>query len=174
MKTIALADYTIYIDDIWETWNAFLKERTYSKVVVLVDENTKEHCLPIWEAHTAIEEYNLVLIKAGEQYKTLETCKYIWGFLMDTGVNRSALMVNLGGGVIGDMGGFCASTFKRGIDFVQFPSTLLAQVDASIGGKLGIDFHAVKNSVGVFQNPQAVFIEPTFLNTLPKRQVRSG
>lgn len=174
MNTIALSDYNIYIGDIWATWNAFLKARNYSKVVVLVDENIKEHCLPIWEAKTNIEEYLLVKIEAGEQNKTIETCQKIWALMVEGEVNRSALMVNLGGGVIGDMGGFCASTFKRGIDFVQFPSTLLSQVDASIGGKLGIDFNQVKNSIGVFRNPQAVFVEPTFLKSLDPREIRSG
>ncbi len=174
MNTIALADYDIQIGTIWTTWNKFLQTRNYSKVIVLVDENTKQHCLPIWEQNTNVSEYLLVKIAAGEQHKTIETCQIIWSKLMNGDVNRSALMVNLGGGVIGDMGGFCASTFKRGIDFVQFPSTLLSQVDASIGGKLGIDFQQVKNSVGVFRNPQGVFIEPAFLKTLPQREVRSG
>ncbi len=174
MQTITLSDYKIYIGDIWDTWNAFLAQSNYSKVVVLVDENTKQHCLPIWEQHTNIAEYLLLKIQAGEQHKTIETCQDIWSKMMVGGVNRSALMVDLGGGVIGDMGGFCASTFKRGIDFVQFPSTLLSQVDASIGGKLGIDFQQVKNSIGVFRNPKGVFIEPAFLKTLPKREIRSG
>jgi 3-dehydroquinate synthase len=83
-------------------------------------------------------------------------------------------MINLGGGVVGDMGGFCASTYKRGIDFIQIPTTLLSMVDASIGGKLGIDFNGVKNSIGVFKDPKAVFVDPFFLETLPKRELRSG
>ena len=174
MNTIELADYRIHIGDFWANWNAFLAERNYTKVVVLVDENTKRHCLPIWEANTSVKEYLLIKIEAGEQFKNIETCQKIWTAMMEGEVNRSALLVNLGGGVIGDMGGFCASTYKRGIDFVQFPSTLLSQVDASIGGKLGIDFNHVKNSVGVFRNPQAVFIYPQFLKTLDPREIRSG
>lgn len=174
MNTIVLADYNIHIGDIWTTWNEFLTTRNYSKIIVLVDENTKQHCLSLWEQKTNVAEYLLLKIEAGEQHKNIDTCQKIWTKLMNGEVNRSALMVNLGGGVIGDMGGFCASTFKRGIDFVQFPSTLLSQVDASIGGKLGVDFQQVKNSVGVFRNPQGVFIEPAFLKTLPAREIRSG
>lgn len=89
-------------------------------------------------------------------------------------MDRHGLIINLGGGVIGDMGGFCASTYKRGIDFIQIPTTLLAQVDASVGGKLGIDFHGLKNHIGVFQLPKTVLIDPTFIQTLPDRQKRSG
>jgi 3-dehydroquinate synthase len=106
--------------------------------------------------------------------KNIETCQIIWRTMMDNEANRNALTINLGGGVIGDMGGFCASTFKRGMDFIQIPTTLLSQVDASIGGKLGIDFQNIKNSIGLFANPKAVFVNPIFLNTLPQREIRSG
>jgi len=94
--------------------------------------------------------------------------------MMAANADRNALFINLGGGVIGDMGGFCASTYKRGVDFIQIPTTLLSDVDSSIGGKLGIDFAEVKNSIGLFKNPEAVFIDPVFLKTLPIREIRSG
>jgi len=136
---------------------------------------TKEHCLPVMEQHLAtFAKCEVIEIPSGEVYKNIDTCQSIWEQMMSLEADRNALMINLGGGVIGDMGGFCASTYKRGIEFVQVPTTLLSQVDASIGGKLGIDFAQVKNSVGVFNDPQAVFIDPRFLKTLSKREIRSG
>ena len=95
--------------------------------------------------------------------KNLETCQLIWNELTNSAFDRKSLVINLGGGVIGDMGGFCAATYKRGIDFINIPTTLLAQVDASIGGKLGVDFHNFKNHIGVFQNPLRVFLDVSFL-----------
>ncbi|MCL4139067.1 UNVERIFIED_CONTAM: hypothetical protein GTU68_016857, partial [Idotea baltica] len=103
-----------------------------------------------------------------------DSCSTIWEQLTEQGADRSSLLINLGGGVIGDMGGFAASTYMRGIDFIQLPTTLLSQVDASVGGKLGVDFMDFKNMIGLFKNPKAVIIDPYFLNTLDKRQIRSG
>jgi 3-dehydroquinate synthase len=120
------------------------------------------------------QNFETIRIPAGEQHKNIRTCESIWSQMMNLNLSRRALCINLGGGVIGDMGGFCASTFKRGMDFIQIPTTLLAQVDASIGGKLGIDFRQVKNSIGVFRNPQMVVVNPIFLNTLPASEIRSG
>jgi len=113
-------------------------------------------------------------IPAGENFKNLDTCRQIWQSMLDAQLDRKALVVNLGGGVIGDMGGFCAATWKRGVDFVQVPTTLLSMTDAAIGGKLGIDFQGIKNTIGVFRNPAAVFVDPDFLPTLPDRELRSG
>ncbi|MDF1863691.1 MAG: 3-dehydroquinate synthase [Saprospiraceae bacterium] len=174
MQTIELQDYHILIGDFWNAFNSFLKERGYSKIVVIVDTNTSKLCLPILRQKSQYKDFEVIQIHEGEQHKTIETCQKIWQEMMKKGMERRSLTINLGGGVIGDMGGFCASTFKRGMDFIQMPTTLLSQVDASIGGKLGIDFHHIKNSIGVFKNPQAVFISSEFLNTLPKREIRSG
>ena len=174
MQTIQLSDYKIQIGDIWSTLNTFLQKRNYSKIAVLVDDNTHQHCLPILKKNAPNFDFLIIKIPAGEQHKNLETCQKIWQKMMELGLNRNALTINLGGGVIGDMGGFCASTFKRGMDFLQMPTTLLSQVDASIGGKLGIDFMQVKNSIGLFKNPQAVLIAPEFLQTLPFDEIRSG
>ncbi|QCR24623.1 3-dehydroquinate synthase [Pontibacter sp. SGAir0037] len=149
-----------------------LRNRAFSKVVVLVDDNTLAHCYPRLKDY--LPEHSLIQIPSGEEHKTLQTCELIWQRMTELNLDRWAVLVNLGGGVIGDMGGFCASVFKRGIYFVQVPTTLLAQVDASVGGKTGIDFHGLKNHIGVYQEPQAVFIDPTFLQTLPQRQVKSG
>lgn len=151
-----------------------IRERHYSQLFVIVDENTEQHCLPLLQEKTGLDNLQRIRISAGELHKNIDTCQFIWRSMMQANADRKALTINLGGGVIGDMGGFCAATFKRGMDFVQVPTTLLSQVDASIGGKLGIDFQDVKNSVGLFANPQAVFIDPSFLQTLSQREVRSG
>lgn len=173
MPTLSLSDYDIQVVNVEAALTTFLDSAKYSKILILVDENTKEHCLPIL-AEAIKMPFETIEIQAGEKHKTIQTCSQIWSAIMEKGIDRKALMINLGGGVIGDMGGFCASTYKRGIDFVQIPTTLLSQVDASIGGKLGIDFAQVKNSVGLFKNPKAVFIDTQFLESLPKREVRSG
>ena len=173
MQTLKLSDYSIYVGDFWETFQDFLKEKQYSKILVLADSNTEGACFQAFIDQFPVKT-QVITIPAGEIYKTLETCQTIWRTMFELGADRKSLLINLGGGVIGDMGGFCASTFKRGIDFVQMPTTLLSQVDASIGGKLGIDFFNVKNSIGVFANPKAVFISSEFLKTLPKREILSG
>ncbi|WP_424963461.1 3-dehydroquinate synthase [Ekhidna sp.] len=140
------------------------------KIVVLVDENTKKYCFP--HLHVSVDAQ--IEIQSGEQYKTLETCIKIWTQLTAIGCSRKSLLINLGGGVIGDMGGFAASTYKRGMPFINIPTTLLSQVDASIGGKLGVDFEGLKNHIGVFQNPVCVIINTAFLKTLPERELKSG
>lgn len=149
----------------------YLSKHTYSAVAILVDENTEEHCLPLIEG---LEDYHLIKISSGEINKTLVTCSHIWQAMTDQLMDRQSLLINLGGGVIGDMGGFCAATYKRGIDFINVPTTLLSMVDASVGGKLGIDFGHFKNHIGLFQSPHAVLIDPRFLETLPKRELLSG
>ncbi len=174
MTSIQLPEYNIQIGEIWPVLKNLIGSKNYSRVLVLVDENTKRYCLSILLEKAGLEGPLVLEIKAGESHKNIQTCAQIWTEMMSADINRKALLLNLGGGVIGDMGGFCASTFKRGIDFIQIPTTLLSQVDASIGGKLGIDFAEVKNSVGLFCNPQAVLIAPEFLKTLSARELRSG
>lgn len=163
---------SVVIAPIAQSLVAYLADKNYSAVMVLVDEHTAESCYPLIKEH--LPAHTVVEIKSGEENKHLGTCEHIWGAMTDAQLDRHSLMINLGGGVIGDMGGFCASTYKRGIDFIQIPTTLLAQVDASVGGKLGIDFRGFKNHLGVFTLPKSVLIDPTFLQTLPKRELRSG
>jgi len=147
-----------------------LESRSYTKVVVLVDENTKLYCLPKLQGlYDAVIE-----IASGETNKNIQTAEKIWTQMAELGMDRHSVLLNLGGGVIGDMGGFCAATYMRGIDFIQLPTTLLAMVDASCGGKLGIDLHGLKNYVGLFYEANWVFIQPDFLDTLPERQFYSG
>ena len=155
------------------TLKEVLHARSYSKLVVLTDVNTQQHCLPLIQ-EVLPSDAVLITVPAGEQFKTLETCARIWNQMTEAVLDRQALMLNLGGGVIGDMGGFCASVYKRGIPFITIPTTLLSQVDASVGGKLGIDFMGFKNHLGVFQLPETVLIDPSFLETLPHRELRSG
>ena len=152
--------------------SGFLKDTFYSQIGVLVDENTRKSCYSVIQ--NQLPAHKLIEIPAGEENKTLETCTKVWEQLTENKFDRHSLLIILGGGVLGDLGGFCAATYKRGIDFLLIPTTLLAQVDASIGGKLGIDFQHYKNHIGVFQEPVSTQISPIFLETLPERELRSG
>ncbi|WP_276348007.1 3-dehydroquinate synthase [Daejeonella sp. JGW-45] len=174
MKPISSISYPIYFQDSLGELNNFISENNYSKVFILADSNTEIHCLPAVQDVLKDIDYDLIEVTPGEENKNIDFCIGIWRMLLDFGAERSSLMINLGGGVITDMGGFAASTFKRGIDFVQVPTTLLSQVDASVGGKTGIDMDSVKNIIGTFTQPKAVFIHTGFLSTLDEREIRSG
>lgn len=153
----------------------YLRQNKYSSLFILVDENSLKHCLPVLVANVPkLLEAEVIELESGEQNKNLEVCTQVWKALGELGADRGSLLVNLGGGVITDLGGFVASAFKRGIAFINIPTTLLAQVDASVGGKTGVDLGALKNEVGVFAEPQQLFVWPTFLKTLPKRELTSG
>ncbi|MBS1508127.1 MAG: 3-dehydroquinate synthase [Bacteroidetes bacterium] len=151
---------------------SLLPKLSYSQTCVLVDSNTRIHCYPA--LRDFLPPHELIEVPAGEEQKNITTCQLIWQKLTDKHFDRHSLVIVLGGGVLGDMGGFCAATYKRGIDFVLVPTTLLAQVDASVGGKLGIDFNDFKNQIGVFCEPQSTVINTHFLKTLPLRELRSG
>ncbi|HWZ22034.1 MAG TPA: 3-dehydroquinate synthase [Cytophagaceae bacterium] len=164
--------------DIQQELKKFLDATAYTKICVITDQNTVKHCYPLIR-EVLKGKGILIQIPAGEEAKTIETCQKIWAYMTTAQLDRKALVINLGGGVIGDMGGFCASTYKRGIDFIQIPTTLLSQVDASVGGKLGVDFteengNVFKNHIGLFNNPKAVLIDTKFLSTLDHRELRSG
>jgi 3-dehydroquinate synthase len=150
----------------------FLSLKKYSQVVVVVDENTFTHCYPLLDK--ALPAHSLIKIQCGEEYKNLETCTYLWQQMTALQLDRHAVLIILGGGVLGDMAGFCAATYKRGIDFILLPTTLLAQADASIGGKLGVDFDHYKNHIGVFREPTLTLLHSGFLKTLPTNELRSG
>lgn len=137
----------------------------YSKVLVIVDENIPSNIL---------NQYEKMIISSGEQNKSIETIQMMWSKLLELRCDRKSLVINLGGGVIGDMGGFAASTFMRGLDFLQIPTTLLASVDASVGGKLGINFAGIKNLVGIFNQPIGVICDVSLLKTLPDREFIEG
>ena len=155
--------------------NNFLTTLKPTQLLILVDENTHEHCLPILLGNLETEiPFEIIEIEAGEELKTLETAAQLWEILTEFETDRKALMINLGGGVITDMGGFIASTYKRGIPFINIPTTLLGMCDASIGGKTGIDHQFLKNIIGTFAQPEQIFVFPEFLKTLPFEELRSG
>ena len=171
MKIIC-QNYNIVFENRFENLTRYAQLKSYSNIFVLCDENTEKHCLPLLSP--SLPPFYVLTIESGEKHKKLETCKGLWIQLMQSGADRKSLVINLGGGVIGDMGGFCASTYMRGIDFIQIPTTLLSMVDASVGSKLGIDLEANKNLVGIFNNPKMVWIHTGFLKTLPKQELQSG
>jgi 3-dehydroquinate synthase len=173
MHPIQSIGYPVHFENSLNEINSFITNGSYSKVFVLVDTNTEKHCLPLLQPHLP-GEYDIIEIDPGEENKNIDFCIGVWKMLLDFGAERNSLLINLGGGVITDMGGFAASTFKRGIDFVQVPTTLLSQVDASVGGKTGIDLDNVKNIIGTFTQPKAVFIDTGFLKTLDESQLVSG
>lgn len=176
MQSILASNYAIlFKENGFEALNINIKENNYSKIFIIVDENTNEYCLPevlpLLETEVAIE---IIELEAGEENKTIETCIQVWNVLIELGADRKSLIINLGGGVISDMGAFIAATYKRGIAFINIPTTLLAMVDASVGGKNGIDLGGLKNQIGTITNPEMVIIHSSFLETLPQNQMRSG
>ncbi|MBL4623891.1 MAG: 3-dehydroquinate synthase [Flavobacteriales bacterium] len=175
MFEIKADDYSVFVGDVLSKADELIATHyARCKKVILVDENTAKHCLPQVQQLPSLLNAEVLQIQSGEENKSVETTSRIWKYLSSIKIDRTALFINLGGGVIGDMGGFAASTYKRGIDFINFPTTLLSQVDASIGGKLGIDFEGLKNQIGIFKCPKAVFVHTEFLQTLDERQVVSG
>lgn len=174
MEKIELKDYSIYVGNPAESLSPLLEQNPGASLFVLTDDHTQIHCLPLLEPLLRNRAWSVFSVAPGEIHKNITSCIRIWEAMTKSGLDRHAIMINLGGGMIGDMGGFCASTYKRGIRFIQVPTTLLSQVDASIGGKLGIDFEGYKNHIGVFRDPLAVLIHPDFLKTLPDRELKSG
>ena len=152
-----------------------LTELAPTQTLLLVDDNTATHCLPkLRAALPVLAKAEVITIPAGEQHKTIATTETVWQRLIDARADRRALLINLGGGVVTDLGGYAAACYKRGIRFVHVPTTLLGMVDAALGGKTGVDFGGVKNSVGAFRMPEYVHTDVSFLETLPPREVRSG
>ncbi len=177
MKTLQTAHYPIHIGEVLPKIEALLhKSFLTSNVYLLVDSNTLEHCLPIIDQANLelLNEAEVLEVDPGESEKNLDVSAQLWAALLESNVGRDAVIINLGGGMITDLGGFVASCYKRGITFINVPTSLLAMVDASVGSKTGIDFLGVKNAIGLFSNPEGVFIHPTFLKTLPQRELRSG
>ncbi|AZA83579.1 3-dehydroquinate synthase [Chryseobacterium lactis] len=163
------------LNDNFSQLNSFLHDKTFSKIFILVDENTHEYCLPTLLANMETDlGFEILEIEPGEEMKNIQTANQLWEILTEMQADRKALVINLGGGVITDMGGFVASTYKRGIQFINIPTTLLSMCDASIGGKTGIDLMHYKNMVGTFAFPEQIFIYPKFLGTLPFKELRSG
>jgi 3-dehydroquinate synthase len=176
MQPIISNGYSIHFNENgYDALNALLETKNYSAVFILVDTHTNEYCLSAFLTRVASESrIEIIEIESGESFKSIETCLEIWNILTELGADRKSLVVNLGGGVITDLGGFVASTFKRGIDFINAPTTLLGMVDASVGGKNGVDLGNLKNQVGTISTPEMVLIDTDYLETLPQNEMRSG
>lgn len=176
MESVITDSYAVHFNQrAYDALNDHLAAASYSKVFILVDENTKRDCLSYFlEGTRHTSDFEILEIMSGEEKKTISTCTELWEALSERDTDRKSLLINLGGGVITDMGGFVASTFKRGIAFINVPTTLLAMVDASVGGKTGVDLGALKNQIGVINQPIMVLVVSDFLKTLNGRQLQSG
>ena len=162
----------IITNKIEEELATVIKSLAADRVFVLVDENTAEHCLPI--VMPELQDAFVIKIKAGDETKSIDTAVDIWDILVDKGATRSSLLINLGGGVVTDLGGFVAATFKRGMHFVNVPTTLLGVVDAATGGKTGVNFKGLKNEIGAFATAEKVLIDTCFFKTLDFKNRLSG
>lgn len=176
MDSIVTEEYSIHFNQsAYNQLNDYLKSHDFSMIFILVDSNTHEHCLskflPKIETNLNIE---IIEIEPGETNKTIDTCVGVWNALSELGADRKSLLLNLGGGVVTDLGGFVACTFKRGIKYINIPTSLLSMVDASVGGKTGVDLGTLKNQVGVISSGDMVLIDVDFLITLPQIQLKSG
>ena len=151
-----------------------LSECEHDKLFVLTDTTTQEKCLPVLQKFYCMKEAKVITIPASDSHKDIESLMMVWKGLQEGGASRHSCMINLGGGMVTDLGGFAASTFKRGINFINIPTTLLAMVDASVGGKTGINFGGLKNEVGVFNDSKFVILDTEFLKTQDAENICSG
>ncbi|WP_224490543.1 3-dehydroquinate synthase [Robertkochia flava] len=165
----------VYFSDQYLLLEEFLATAKPSRIFILVDDQTHQFCLPLFLSRLQqVYDTEVIEVPSGEENKQVETCIGVWNALSELGADRKSLLINLGGGVVTDMGGFIAGTFMRGISFINIPTTLLAMVDASVGGKTGVDLGGLKNQVGLILEPEMVLIDSEYLNTLPSRELRSG
>ena len=176
MKSIVKENDSVYCNEgAVDAFHKALERLQPSKVFILTDTNTHTFCLqPFLNDFGNNLDATILEIPAGEIHKTISTCLSVWEQLSEKGADRNSLLINLGGGVVTDLGGFVASTFKRGISFINVPTSLLAMVDASVGGKNGVDLGMIKNQIGVIRNPELVVVQTSFLDSLPKNEVLSG
>ena len=164
----------IISENLTETLSAAIAACPHDRLFVLCDETTEKLCLPVISHQLSVIGYQLITIPAGDTNKNLESLCHVWSELQQGGATRHSLMINLGGGMVTDLGGFAASTFKRGIHFINIPTTLLAMVDASVGGKTGINFGGLKNEIGAFRNADSVILDTAFLRTMDMENLLSG
>ena len=172
MKTFASSFGNIYLGPLQEGFHAALDQLNAHRVLILADDHTAGYCVPHLES--VIGQHPVVIIPHGETNKTVDACKNIWSALLHHGADRSSVLLNVGGGMICDMGGFAASSYQRGIRFIHIPTSLLAMTDAAIGGKTGVDYEGYKNYIGYFAAPHFNWTDPVFLKTLPQAQFREG
>lgn len=176
MTSIQAENYSIHFnDDAYKFLNIYLDAVKVSKIFIIVDHNTHNYCLPKFLANVETEvTIEIIEIESGEIHKNIDTCVGVWEALAELDADRKALIINLGGGVVTDLGGFVACTYKRGISYINVPTSLLAMVDASVGGKTGVDLGVLKNQVGVINSGEMVLIDTSFLLTLAETQMLSG
>ena len=176
MQAIKSKESIVYFQsETYKQLNSYIKSSKHSSIFILVDTNTHENCLPYFMAQLETTlPIEVIEIEAGEINKNIETCSGVWNVLSELGADRKSLMINLGGGVVTDLGGFVACTFKRGISYINIPTSLLAMVDASVGGKTGVDLGNLKNMVGVISESEMVLVDTNYLETLPSNELRSG
>ncbi|MCT4629141.1 3-dehydroquinate synthase [Winogradskyella sp.] len=177
MKSIKTTNAIVHFNsDVYSELNAYIKSSNPSKIFILVDTNTHEYCLPNFLAQ--LESGDIIIevmeMPEGEDHKTIDICTGVWEALSEYHADRKSLMINLGGGVVTDLGGFVASTYMRGMDYINVPTTLLAMVDASVGGKTGVDLGVLKNQIGITNEGSMVLIDTSFLETLPSNHMVSG
>lgn len=159
----------------WQALKNTIDKLKPSSIFILTDENTRKHCLSVFIEKSEISNaYSILEIPAGEAFKTIESCVSLWNQLSELGADRASLLINLGGGVVTDLGGFVAATFRRGISFINIPTSLLAMVDASVGGKNGVDLGVLKNQIGTIRSAECVIVDTEFLKTLPEQEIKSG
>ena len=164
----------IISNDLQQALSNAIAECPHDKLFVLVDETTHQLCLPVIAGFDCMQEAQCIVIGATDTHKTLDTLSHVWAELQRMGATRHSLLINLGGGMVTDLGGFAASTFKRGLAYINIPTTLLAMVDASVGGKTGINFGGLKNEIGVFNNANSVILDTIFLKTMDQENILSG
>ena len=164
----------VICEDLKAELRDFLSALDYDKLFILTDTNTREKCYPLLADVPAVKDAPVIVTEAGDTHKSLEALARIWSYLSNGGASRKSLLMNLGGGMVTDMGGFAGATFKRGIRTVNIPTTLMASVDAAVGGKTGINFNGLKNEIGAFYPPLCVFIDCEFLRTLDRDNILSG
>ena len=176
MDSILTKDFAVHFNETaYKELNSYLKAHSFSGIYILVDTNTHENCLPKFLSNLKTNlPIEVIEIEPGEVNKTIDTCVGVWNALSELGADRKSLMLNLGGGVVTDLGGFVACTFKRGITYINIPTSLLSMVDASVGGKTGVDLGSLKNQVGVITSGDMVLIDVEFLDTLPQNHLKSG
>ncbi len=176
MQAISSIGYKVYFGkSVYKELNAFLTKNKYSKYFVICDQNSFANCyMDLLTNCKKLKEAEIIEIDDGESSKNLEICSQIWETMLELNADRNALVINLGGGVVSDLGGFVASVYKRGLDFINIPTTVLSMADASVGGKTGIDFANLKNVIGTITQPKAVFVNTDFISTLPRRHFMNG
>ena len=176
MTSIITNAYAVHFNETgYKMLNDYLKDNRFSKLFIIVDNNTHTYCLPHFMSKLETDlNCEIIEIEAGETNKNIDTCVGVWNALSDLGADRKSLIINVGGGVVTDLGGFVACTFKRGLKYINVPTSLLAMVDASVGGKTGVDLGALKNQVGVISSGDMVIVDTSFLDTLPQNHLKSG